>query len=428
MNETTINKTNIKNGPVILSEYMPGVRSATLAFLFRCGSRHEPVELGGITHLIEHCVFKGTGRRSAMEIAVATDRLGGSFDAFTTHEETGFAIKVIDDRVEEAFDLVAELLSDPLFADADLKSEKRVIIEEIKMSADSPDERLGDLFTERFFAGDPLGRPIAGTPKTVRSFTRPEVKKYFDDRFHPQNLIIAAAGNIEHDRLASLAEKHFAGRKDTPAKLSTSEPRTTPSIVIKNDANLEQSHFIIAFPFVNASDPRRYAADLLSSVVGGGTSSRLWQRIREKHGLAYSVGAHTAMYADCGFFSMFAATSPKNFIRAAEIAIGELADIVADGVNEMELDLAKRQAEAAILLGLEDSAARASSLAQCEMLYGRPILLEETLENINAVTADDLKELAREYFRAESATLAALGSLKGIKFSRERFAVLDQAA
>jgi predicted Zn-dependent peptidase len=287
---------------VVLTDRMPQVRSATLGFFFPVGARHEPRELHGMTHFVEHAVFKGTSRRTALDIAIEQDRLGGDLDAFTTHEETGFAIKVIDDQLPQAFDLMADMLSSPLFAEADLESEQRVIIEEMKMIDDSPEDFLGEIFSAAFFPDHPLGMPIPGTPESVRTFDRERTLKYHEDNFTAANLVIAAAGNVEHERVLELATAAFGSPKAAHAGKGARVPTAAAPIVVKHKPDLEQAHLIIAVPFVAAVDQRRYAADLLESILGGGMSSRLWQKIREERGLAYNVGASNVMYQDCGVF------------------------------------------------------------------------------------------------------------------------------
>lgn len=425
-----IRETRLTNGLVILTDRMPGVRSATLGFFFRTGSRHEPRELNGITHFIEHAVFKGTSGRSALDIAIEQDRLGGNLDAFTTHEETGFAIKVIDDQLPKAFDLIADMLTNPRFDEADLKSEQRVIIEEMKMTDDSPEEYLGEIFSKAYFPAHPLGSPIAGTPKTVRSFTADVTREYHARAFAPRNLVLVAAGNVEHKRIADLAanvlSSNFDLRSTEESKLKC-ELKTAPNpatpIIVKQKPDLEQAHMIIATPFVAAPDRRRYAADLLTNIIGGSTSSRLWQKIREDRGLAYNVGASNAMYRDCGVFSVFAGTSPEQTGEVLDTTIAELGKIVRDGITGDELALAKQQARASILLSLEDSAARAASLAQSEMVHGRQISVEETLANVDHVTADDIVSLSCEFFVTENMAFAALGKLDGLKVDRDRLKI-----
>ena len=418
-----IQETRLENGLAILTDRMEGVRSATLGFFFRIGSRHEPVELHGISHFIEHTVFKGTKKRSALDIAIETDRLGGNLDAFTTHEETGFAIKVIDDRVEQAFDLIADILTNPRFEEADLKSEQRVIIEEMKMIDDSPEEYLGEIFSEAYFPGHPLGMSIAGTPETVRSFNHEVTRKYHEYIFNASNLVITAAGNVTHQKILALVQSSsfslpIASENKLKFELSTPEPASP--IIIKHNPNLEQAHLIIATTLVSATDERRYAADVLANIIGGGTSSRLWQKVREERGLAYSVGASAVSYQDCGMFSIFAATSPEQFEEVVDLSIAEMRNVVRDGVTSDELELAKQQSVASILLSLEDSAARAATLAQSEMTHGRQISVEETLAKLDAVTTDDIHAIAREFFRTENVAFAALGDLKRLIIGRER--------
>lgn len=432
-----IRQTHLQNGLVILTDRMPNVRSVTLGFFYRIGARNEPHELNGITHFIEHTVFKGTVRRSALDIAVEQDRLGGHLDAFTTHEETGFAIKVIDDQLKNAFDLLADMLVNPAFDQKELESEQRVIIEEMKMTDDSPEEFLGEIFSRAFFPQNPLGLPIAGTPETVLTFGDELTRTYHEQNFHPGNLVIVAAGNVDHDCFVEMVSSVWSTGGNRPSAIGEathfsfdmkSRPQAEPPtpatpIVIHQKPDLEQAHLILATPIVSAEDERRYAADLLTNIIGGGTSSRLWQKIREEHGLAYSVGAATAMYRDCGVFSIFAGTSPEQIGEVVDISIAELGDVVKNGVSRNELDLAKQQARASILLSLEDSAARAAALAQSEMVHGRQILVEETLANIEAVTVDDVAAIAHEFFQTDFVAFAALGDLDGLAVDRNRLAI-----
>ena len=419
-----IQTTRFKNGLTILTDKMPDVRSVTLGFFFRQGSRHEPNELNGISHFIEHAVFKGTAKRNALQIAIETDRLGGNLDAFTMHEETGFAIKIVDNQLEKAFDLLADMLVNPLFDEKELKREQRVIIEEIKMTEDSPEDILGEIFNEKLFPNHPLGFSIAGTPRTVRTFNYEATRKYHSETFNAGNLIITAAGNVEHAQIVDLTDKFFdsetGNRKPETRNL---KPELAAPIIIKKNNNLEQAHLIIAAPFVDAKSERRYAADILANALGGGTSSRLWQKIREEKGLAYSVGASAAMYQDCGVFSIYAGTSPKQTEEVLDISIAELRRVVKSGISSEELELIKEQTTASILLGLEDSSVRAGTLARLEMVHGRQISLEETIEKIEAVSLAEVQSLAREFFRTENIAFGALGNLNGLKIKRERLQI-----
>jgi predicted Zn-dependent peptidase len=419
-----IQTTRLENGLTILTDRMPDVRSITLGFFFRKGSRHEPNELNGISHFIEHAVFKGTEKRTALQIAIETDRLGGNLDAFTMHEETGFAIKIVDNQLEKAFDLLADMLSNPRFDEKELRREQKVIIEEIKMTEDSPEDFLGELFNEQLFPNHPLGLSIAGTPKTVRTFNRETTQKFHEETFNPRNLIIAAAGNLEHTQIVDLAERFFSfKRKDEKSPTENRTPVIFAPILIKKNKNLEQAHLIIATPFVDAKSERRYVADILANALGGGTSSRLWQRIREEKGLAYSVGASAAMYQDCGVFSIYAGTSPRQTEQVLDISIEELRRVVKNGITPEELELIKEQTIASILLGLEDSSVRAGTLARLEMVHGRQISLEETLEKIEAVSVEEVRELAREFFQTEKIAFGALGNLNGLTIKRKRLEI-----
>ena len=408
---------------MVLTDRMPGVRSATLGFFFRVGSRHEPDELNGISHFIEHTVFKGSENRSALDIAIEQDRLGGNLDAFTTHEETGFAIKVIDDQLPRAFDLIADMLANPRFDEADLKSEQQVIIEEMKMIEDSPEEYLGDIFSTALFPGHPLGMSIAGTKETVRSFNKEVTVRYHRDVFNSRNLVISSAGNVDHERLVSLVRGTFGSATESNGHRKTDEPVLAAPFVIKHKRGLEQAHLAIATPFVSAVDERRYAADLLANVIGGGTSSRLWQKVREERGLAYSVGTSASMYSDCGIFSISAATSPAQVAEVVDLSMAEMRNVVKEGVTFDELELAKQQTRASILLSLEDSASRAAAVAQSEMVHGRQISVEETVAAIEAVTTDEVQSIAVDFFRSEYVAFAALGDLAVDAIDHEKLVI-----
>lgn len=422
-----IRETRLANGLTVITDRMDGLRSVTLGFFYRIGSRNEPGDLTGISHFIEHAVFKGTDRRTAREIAAEQDRLGGNLDAFTTHEETGFAIKVIDEELPAAFDLIADMLTGSRFDPADIESEQRVIIEEMKMTEDSPEDLLTEIFYREFFPGHPLGLSIAGTPESVRSFDQAKLLGYHRSAFRPQNLVIAAAGNVEHENVLEMAEA-ISGPNGTPElsfnAIGAEPPTPSAPIVIEHRGDLEQAHLILATPFVSARDDRRYAADLLASVIGGGTSSRLWQKVREQRGLAYSVGASPAMFNDCGLFTVFAGTSPEQVGEVIDIVMDEMRWIVRNGVTETELRLMKDQARASILLGLEDSAGRASSLAQCEMVHGHQIPVEETLSNLEAVTPADVHDVAKEFFRTDAVAFAAIGPIDESSIGRDRLGIL----
>lgn len=419
-----VRSTRLPNGLTVLTEHMPGLRSVTAGIWVRRGSRHESPELNGICHFIEHSVFKGTLGRTARDIAVESDRLGGHLDAFTTHEMTGFAIKVADRSLPEAFDLLADLLARPRFDPVDLEREQKVILEEMKMVEDTPDELLGELFNAAYFPGHPLGRPIEGTVETVTTFNHHTVSSFHEHEFSPANLVVAAAGNVEHERLVELVEKSFsAANGKSPAKHVQQSPTPATPILIENKKELEQAHLVIAAPWPDAKHADRYAASLLASVVGGGTSSRLWQTVREERGLAYSVGAGGSTFSDVGVFTIYAGTSPEHLDELLDLSLAEMRRVVNESVAGEELQLSKDQALSSILLGLESSSARAGALARQEIIHGRHITTDEVIKKIEVVTPEDMQRVAKHYFTSESLSLGVLGNLNGFKVDRERLKI-----
>jgi predicted Zn-dependent peptidase len=419
-----IQTTRLENGLTIITEKMPDVRSATLGFWIKKGSRHEPEKLNGICHFIEHAVFKGTAKRSALDIAIETDKLGGNLDAFTSHEETGFIIKVVDKKIAQAFDLIADMLANPLFEEKEMRRERGVIIEEIKMVEDSPEELLTELFLKDFFPKHPLGLPIEGTRKTVKTFKGEIAAEFHAENYTAENLVIACAGNVSHKEIVELAQKFFNKKtKDKGQRTKDEKPKLSNTILLEKKGNLEQTHLIIAVPWIKSGDEKRYAASLLTSILGDGNSSRLWQNIREKRGLAYSVGASSDSFDDCGIFSIYAGTSPEKLSEVIDVSIAEMRKIKRKGVTSDELNLAKEQTIASILLSLESTAARTENLAHNEMVYGRQIPVEETLAKLEAVNVEEIKAIANEFFKTEDIALAALGNLNGLKINRERLDV-----
>ena len=419
-----IQSTRLPNGLTILTEHMPGLRSVTVGIWVRRGSRHESASLNGICHFIEHTVFKGTRTRSTLDIAIESDRLGGHFDAFTTHEVTGFTMKVADKALAGAFDLLSDMVARPRFDEADLLREQKVIIEEMKMVEDTPDEFLGELFNAAYFANHPLGRPIEGTAETVSSFNHQLTAEFHAREYAPRNLVIVAAGNVEHEKLVELAAQAFSenGADSGPTSISTAPAPAAP-ILIEKKKELEQAHLIIAAPWPDARSDERYAASLLASIIGGGTSSRLWQSIREERGLAYSVGAGGSAYTDAGVFNIYAGTSPEYLDEVIDLSLAELRRAVSETVSEDELRLVKDQAVSSILLGLESSSMRAGALARQEIIHGRRISPDEIIERLEAVTPEDVQRVARASFTSDALALAALGDLNGFRVDRSRLVI-----
>lgn len=419
-----VKTTRLPNGLTILTEHMPGLRSVTFGIWVRRGSRHESAPLNGICHFIEHALFKGTRTRSAHDIAMESDRLGGHLDAYTSHEITGFSMKVVDTAMPAAFDLIADMLANPRFDEADLKREQSVIIEEMKMIEDTPDELLGELLNAAYFPDHSLGRPIEGTVETVSNFDHEKTSAFHLQNYAPPNLVIAAAGNVDHQQFADLALKFFGGSNGHAGNtLGVAAPAPSAPILIERKSELEQAHLIVAAPWPSSKSDDRYVASMLGTIIGGGTSSRLWQSIREDRGLAYAIGAGGNMFTDVGMFTIYAGVSPEHIDQVLDLSLKELRRVVREPVTKDELKLAKEQAIASVLLGLESSSSRAGALARQEIVHRRRIPTDEIIRRIEAVTQEDALQLAQAHFTTPSLAVGALGNLNGFVVDRARLEI-----
>lgn len=419
-----VKTTRLGNGLTILTEHMPGLRSVTLGIWIRRGSRHEAAPLNGICHFIEHALFKGTLSRSAQQLAVESDRLGGHLDAYTSHEMTGFSMKVVDTALSAAFDLIADMIANPRFDEDDLKREQNVIIEEMKMIEDTPDELLGELFNAAYFPDQSLGRPIEGTVETVSQFDRDKTRTFHQINYSPANLVIAAAGNVDHQQLVDQAMKIFGqSNGQLLDHFRDPSPLAAAPILVERKQELEQAHLIIAAPWPSAKSDDRYVASILATIVGGGTSSRLWQSVREERGLAYSIGAGGSTFTDIGMFTIYAGASPAHIDQVLDLSLKEVRRIAREPVSHDELQLAKDQAISSVLLSLESSSARAGALARQEIIHSRRILPDEIIQRIEAVTADDILRLAQAHFTTDRLAVGALGNLNGFVVDRSRLEI-----
>ncbi len=411
-------KTTLDNGLVIVSEKMPHVRSVSFGLFLRSGSRHESEEQHGLTHFIEHALFKGTQKRSAAQIAVESDTLGGHLDAFTGREIVGFHNKVLDQHLPRGFELIADLVTGPGFDPAELEKERNVIIEEIKMVEDTPDDIIFDIFSENFYPNHPLGRPILGTRDSLAHFNADVARSYYEGIYRPENFLIAAAGNLEHEQLIDLAEKHFGDLKPGRSGLKTAIPETAFPIVLRHKRELEQSHLVIGVPCGSAVSDDRYTTNLLTVILGGGMSSRLFQSIREEYGLVYTIFSSVSAFRDCGYVSIYAGTSTEQLGETLEATMEELRAIKEGSVSEEELECNKDQLKASLMLNLESTSSRMSSLAQQEMSFGRFISPGELISHVDAVTSQDLQRVANSIFRPEAMAVTVLGDLDGFKLDR----------
>ena len=412
----------LPHGLTVITEQMEHIRSASIGIWLGTGSRDEAPQSNGISHFIEHMVFKGTKHRTAEEIARQVDSIGGNMDAFTSKECICFNVKVLDEHVPLALEILSDLVLYPNFTDEDIARERGVILEEIKMDEDNPDYLVHEIFTQNFWKDHPLGKPILGTKETVKKFERQAVLDTYAHRFAPGNIIVAAAGHLNHDQFVDLVIKHFEHLTPTKNGFHSPAPKIVPRIVLRNKKALEQVQLCIGVPAYPIAHEKRYAGYILNTLLGGGMSSRLFQNIRERQGLAYSIYSDLNPYRDTGCMAVYAGTSLASATKVVQAVVGEFRNLKNEPVPEEELRRSKDQMKGSLMLSLESSTARMSNLARQEMYFDRFQDLDELVQKIEAVTADDLQSLAQESFKTESVAVTALGNLSGLKISRNQLA------
>jgi predicted Zn-dependent peptidase len=418
----TIVRQALPNGLVLVAEPIPHARSVSVGIWLRAGSRREPAALNGIAHFIEHMVFKGTERRSAEQIAREMDSVGGMLDAFTSKEATCFNARVLGSHLSLAFDVLSDLVLRPVFAPEDIAKETQVILEEIRMEDDNPEAVVHEVLAQNFWRGHPLGWPIIGTRTTVRHFTRGALDKCFESWYAPNNLVITAAGHLDPERLRDLVEAAFGHRRGGRPPGSSRPPKTHGHLAQRNKPELEQVHVAVAVPSYPLAHPRRYAASVLNNILGGGMSSRLFQNIREREGLAYAVFSELTPYSDAGMLSVYAGTSRRTVERVLRLVAEEFRRMKKEAVSKEELHRAKEHLKGSLVLSLESSGSRMSSLARQEMYLDRFYTVEELQTAIDAVTAEEVQEIAREFFSPERVAATVVGPLDGFRLKRELLA------
>ncbi len=417
-----IQKTVLPNGLTIITEKMSHVRSASVGIWVRSGSRHEPAPLNGISHFIEHTLFKGTRNRTSREIAVESDAIGGHVDAFTSREVASYYVKVLDQQMERGFDLIADLVSQPLFDNDELDRERNVVLEEIKMVEDTPDDLVHEIFVANFWPDHPLGRSILGTAETLATFDHDRVTQFFRSVYTPRNLVVSGAGNINHAQFVDMVANRLSGLSDKPTEFSNSTPSSSvPRVVINKE--LEQTHLMLGTRCPSMLSDDRYSVHVLNVILGGGMSSRLFQTIREDHGLAYAVYSSVSAYTDAGYLSMYAATSPDQLQEAIRLSIGEFRKLKDEPVTEAEIQRAKDQLKVSIMLSLESTSSRMSNLARQEIFFNRQFTLDEILERIDRVTATDVQRMGQEIFGNRELAITAVGQLENLDLARLELAV-----
>jgi predicted Zn-dependent peptidase len=409
----------LPNGLRVLTERIPHVRSVSIGVWLARGSRHEPQEQSGIAHFVEHMLFKGTATRSAEDIAQAIDSIGGQMDAFTAKEYASYYIKVLDEHLPLAVDVLADIVMNPAFGQQDIDREKKVVLEEIKMVEDTPDDLVHELFIENFWPGHPLGRPILGTPETVDALTQEGLRRYFTSAYTAPHLIVAAVGNVEHERVRDLIARVFERLPGSRAPIAHEPPRVIPRTLVRTK-ELEQSHVCLGTIGYRQDHEDRYASYVLNTVLGGSMSSRLFQNVREKRGLAYAVFSGLSAYRDTGSMTIYAGCANDAVGELIDVVIAELRRLKDEPLSDAELQRAKDHLKGSLMLNLESTSSRMSHLARQEIYFDRQFSLDETLDGIDRVSRDDVQRVARDLFAADGLAATVLGAVNGLQISRDR--------
>lgn len=404
-------KTVLTNGVRVVSETVEYVRSVSLGVWVRCGSRYETERTNGISHFIEHMLFKGTRRRSAFEIASAIESVGGMINAYTGKELTSFYVKVPDYSLEVSLDVLADMFLNSKFDEGDIKREKSVIEQEINLLEDTPDDYIHDFCESCFWENHALGLPILGQREVIGGFTRKEIHEFFRSRYGGENVVVTASGRLDHDRIVNLCEKTFGLLENRVEKTSVDGAPCTNHRIAVLEKDLEQVHMIVAVPAPSVTAENRYTVVLLNTILGGSMSSRLFQEIREKRGMAYAIHSFWSPYVEAGMFGVYAGTGVKEARGVLGLILDELMQVAEKPVTSKELANAKELVKGNYLLSMENTDTRMSRLARGELFFGRYIGEEEILQGVERVNEEDVRMLAREMFSPEVMTVAAIGPL-----------------
>ena len=401
-------KSVLPNGVRVISEAIPYVKSVTLGIWVGTGSRSEGQHNHGISHFIEHMVFKGTNNRSAKDIAETVDEVGGQLNAFTGKEHTCYYIKVLDTHLELALDVLSDMLLSSKFDAEDINREREVVLEEVHMYEDTPDELVHDIHLNHIWAGHALGRNILGTIPAIEKFDKKLIHQYYQEFYTPDNIVIAAAGNLTHERLEALSERYFGKMKGNRKQAAANSPILIPAITIQPKA-VEQVHLCLGTTSVSQSSPDIYAVHILNNILGGGISSRLFQSIREDKGLAYSIYSYQTNYSDAGLFTVYAGTRPSNAVQVTELIWQNISDLKSEGITIRELTKTKEQLKGSLLLGLESSSSRMSRIGKMEITLGKYITLDEVVRKIDEVSLEKLETIISGLFSPQTQCFTALG-------------------
>ncbi len=422
MTEPRIQRETLANGLRLVTEAMPYVRSVSIGVWLTRGSRHEPTDHAGIAHFVEHMLFKGTENRSAEDIAQQVDSIGGQLDAFTSKEYAGYYVKVLDQHLALAVDILTDLVSRPVFGAEDIEREKKVVLEEIKMVEDTPDDLVHEIFAEGFWSGHPLGRPILGLPSTVSALDQATLKQYFRDAYVAQNLIVVAAGNLEHEAVKALVENAFSNVALNGSPIADAPPSIVPAVQVRHK-DLEQSHVCLGTTGLPQNHADRYVGHALNTVLGGSMSSRLFQNVRERRGLAYSVFSSMSAYQDAGALSIYAGCGNEVVSELVDVVVAEIRRMRNEPIPADELRRAKDHLKGSLMLNLESTSSRMSHHARQEIYRDREDSLDEMLESIERVTAEDVRRLAGELFARDGLSATVLGNVNGLQLTREQLRI-----
>ncbi|HEU5298835.1 MAG TPA: pitrilysin family protein [bacterium] len=406
-----IAKSVLPNGLRVVTERMPHVRTAAMGIWVNAGSRYEPASQHGISHFLEHLFFKGTASRSALEIAQAADEIGGQMNAFTDREQTVFYVKVLSAHFERAVEIVADMLLGSTFAGESIERERQVIAEEIKSYEDAPDELVQDLFAQTVWNGHPLGRPVIGTLATVNRLTREDLLAFVQRYYRPGNTVVSVAGDVEHQTVVDVLARRFAGWTGPAAPIAADPPRPQADLATRFKET-EQVHLCLGTRGRAQDDEARYTLSLLDHLLGGGMSSRLFQEIREKRGLVYTITSYASSYRDGGLFVVYAGMSPEMGPEVIRLTLHEVEKMTREPVDAVELSRAKESLKGSLMLSLESTGSRMSILARSEIYHGRQITLDELISKVDAVAAEDLQAMAAELFQPRSLSMAAIGPFR----------------
>ena len=405
----------LPSGIRVLTERMPEVRSVSIGFWIGVGSRDEPAPLQGSSHFLEHLLFKGTEKRGAREIAEAFDAVGGEANAFSAKEYTCVYGRVLDKDLPMAADYLADMVRNAILRPEDVASERKVILEEIAMHEDTPDDLVHDVFAEALFGTHPLGREVMGTVQTVNAISPESLRCFHHNNYHPHNTVVAAAGNVDHEEVVSWIEAFFPGDQRRSEPRAPDVPTASRGVTVVR-RKTEQAHIVVGGLGYSRQDPDRFAWGVLDNLLGGGMSSRLFQEIREKRGLAYSVYSYRSMFSETGLYAIYAGTAPASAKEVLQLIGEEMDRLVTDGITEDELERAKGHTRGGIVLGLEDPSSRMSRLGKSELIRGEILSIDELVARVDAVTLDDVNRVGRELLAPGGRVLTVVGPFKASDF------------